>query len=176
MPLHRHDPPHEHHASPAEHPLRVLEYLGLTLPTPTIPVGSYLPAKIVGEAVYTSGVVPFKDGVLLATGRVPDEVSVEQAVVCAQQCALNLLGNLASVIDLWEIEIIRINGFVAATPDFTQHPQVINGCSDLLAQVLGERGRHSRIAVGVASLPLGAPVEIDCMARIVGLPKLLHHV
>lgn len=178
MPLQGHDSPHAPHASAAhtEHPKIILERLGLTLPVPTTPVGSYLPAKILGDLVYTSGVVPFRDGTLIATGTVPNVVSLELAQECARQCALNLLGNFDSVIDLWEIEIIRVTGYVAATADFTQHPQVINGCSDLLAEILGERGRHTRVAVGVASLPLGAPVEIDCMARIVGFPKLIHHV
>lgn len=173
-PLHHHEP--EAHPAAPEHPQRILEGLGLVLPVPTTPVGSYLPAKIVGDQVMTSGVVPFREGVLVATGRVPDQVDPELAAECARQCALNILGNLATVVDLWEIEIIRIHGYVAATPDFTGHPAVLNGCSDLLALVLGERGRHTRIAVGVASLPLGAPVEVDCVARIVGAPKLLHHV
>ncbi|MEO7995344.1 MAG: RidA family protein, partial [bacterium] len=95
-------------------------------------------------------------------------VTLEQGLECARQCALNILGNLASVIDLNLIEIVRINGFVACGADFTQHPQVMNGCSDLLAEILGDRGKHTRSAIGVASLPLGAPVEVDCIARIVG--------
>jgi len=178
MPLQGHETHHDPHptASHTVHPKIILERLGLTLPVPTTPVGSYLPAKIIGDMVYTSGVVPFRDGVLVATGLVPAIVSIEQAHECARQCALNILGNFDSVIDLWEIEIIRVTGYIAASADFTQHPQVINGCSDLLAEILGERGRHTRVAVGVASLPLGAPVEIDCMARIVGVPKLIHHV
>lgn len=151
------------------HPNARLNHMGLSLPTPSTPVGSYLPAKIVGDLVYTSGVVPFKDGELLFTGRVPDQVTIEQAADCARQCALNILANLATVVDLAEIEIIRINGYVASSPNFTGQPAILNGASDFLAEVLGERGRHTRVAVGVASLPLGAPVEVDCMARIVGL-------
>ncbi|HYE76370.1 MAG TPA: RidA family protein [bacterium] len=150
------------------HPTARLAHLGLSLPTPNTPVGSYLPAKVVGDLVFTSGVVPFKEGQLLFTGRVPDQVTPEDAAECARQCALNILGNLATVVDLGEIEIIRINGYVASSPNFTGHPGVLNGASDLLAEVLGDRGRHTRVAVGVAALPLGAPVEIDCMARIVG--------
>ena len=141
-----------------------IERAGFTLPEPPKALASYLPAVSVsgGRVVYVSGQVPLINGEPIARGIVPEAVSVEKAQECARQCVLNGLSALvAEVGDLERLRrVVKVEGFVAATPDFTQHPQVINGASDLLEELLGESGRHARAAVGVASLPLGVPVEI----------------
>lgn len=147
---------------------RNLERLGLTLPGAPAPVASYAPARRSGDLVHISGQIPLVDGALLATGRVPDEVDEPTAARCARQCTLNGLACLeAEIGDLERIDrVVRVGVFVAATPAFTAHPAIANGCSDLLAEILGQRGVHARAAVGVASLPLGAPVEIEFAFRI----------
>ena len=147
---------------------RNLERLGLSLPGAPPPVASYAPARRSGDVVHISGQIPLADGALLAQGRVPDQVDEPTAVRCARQCTLNGLACLqAEIGDLERIDrVVRVGVFVAATPDFTAHPTIANGCSDLLAEILGERGVHARAAVGVASLPLGAPVEIEFCFRI----------
>ena len=144
--------------------------LGLTLPAPAAPVASYVPAVAfpVGTPVYISGQIPLRDGKLIAQGQVGRDVSLEMAQECARQCALNALAALrAEVGDLARIRrVVRLGGFVACPPDFTEHPKVINGASDLLVELLGDAGRHARAAVGVPSLPLGAPVEIEFLFSI----------
>lgn len=147
---------------------RNLERLGLTLPGAPAPVASYAPARRSGDLVHISGQIPLVDGALLATGRVPDEVDEPTAVRCARQCTLNGLACLeAEIGDLERIDrVVRVGVFVAATPAFTAQPSIANGCSDLLVEILGQRGVHARAAVGVASLPLGAPVEIEFAFRI----------
>lgn len=151
-----------------------LAELGLTLPPVAAPVAAYVPAVRVGELVYSSGQLPTVAGQLVATGKVGAEVSVETAVECARTAALN---GLAAVSDqaggIDEIErIVRVVIFVASTPDFTGQPQVGNGASTLIGEIFGEAGRHARSAVGVAVLPLDAPVEVEVVAQVRSKPSI----
>ncbi|MFI9360382.1 RidA family protein [Kitasatospora sp. NPDC053057] len=145
-----------------------LAELGLTLPPVAAPVAAYVPAVQSGEFVFTSGQLPVVGGKLPSTGKVGAEVSPEEAKELAQTCALNALAAVKSVIgDLDRIErVVKVVGFVASAPDFTGQPGVINGASELLGQVLGEAGVHARSAVGVAVLPLDAPVEVEIQVRV----------
>ncbi len=139
----------------------------LVLPEQTRPIASYVPAVAIhsGTIVLISGQVPIVDGSPIATGRVPEDVSIETAQLCARQCVLNALAALKSEIgDLSRLRrVARLGCFVACSPEFTEHPKVANGASDLLMELLGEDGKHARAAVGVPSLPLGVPVEIEFM-------------
>ncbi|MBP0455524.1 MULTISPECIES: RidA family protein [unclassified Kitasatospora] len=145
-----------------------LAELGLTLPPVAAPVAAYVPALRSGEFVFTSGQLPMVGGKLPSTGKVGAEVTPEEAKQLAQTCALNALAAIKSVIgDLDQIErVVKVVGFVASAADFTGQPGVINGASELLGQVLGEAGVHARSAVGVAVLPLDAPVEIELQVRV----------
>lgn len=144
-----------------------LAALGLTLPPVPAPVAAYVPAVRSGAMIYTSGQLPFVAGELLATGVVGAEVSLEQAVACARQCALNALAAVASQAGgLDGVRIVKVVGFVASADGFTSQPQVVNGASELIGEVLGEHGVHARSAVGVAQLPLGAPVEVEVIAEV----------
>ncbi len=141
--------------------------LGLTLPEVPAPVAAYVPAVRTGQYVYASGQLPFAAGELLHTGLVGAEVSLEDAVVCARQCALNALAAVASQADgLENVRIVKVVGFVASAAGFTGQPHVLNGVSEILGQILGERGVHARSAVGVAALPLNAPVEVEVIAEV----------
>jgi enamine deaminase RidA (YjgF/YER057c/UK114 family) len=144
-----------------------LAELGLTLPTVVAPVGSYVPAVQSGNYVYTSGQLPFVDGKLPQTGKVGDDVTVEEAAGLARLCALNALAAIDALVGLGRVvKIVKVVGFVASAPGFTGQPAVVNGASDLFGVVLGEQGRHARSAVGVAELPLGAPVEVEVIAEV----------
>ena len=145
-----------------------LAELGLTLPAIATPVAAYVPAVRTGPYVYTSGQLPLADGKLLATGKVGDAVSAEDAASLARTCALNALAAAASVAGgLSAItRIVKVTGFVASVPGFTGQPQVINGASDLFTEVFGDAGQHARSAVGVAVLPMDAPVEVELIAEI----------
>jgi len=147
-----------------------LAELGLVLPPVTAPLAAYLPALRTGNYVYTAGQLPMADGKLLATGKVGAEISAEEAAVLARTCALNGLTAVASVAGGLEAitRIVKVTGFVASAPDFTGQPLVVNGASELLLAVLGEAGRHARSAVGVAVLPLDAPVEVELIAEVTG--------
>lgn len=148
-------------------PYAKLAELGLKLPEVTPPVAAYLPAVRSGNHVYVSGQVPVVDGKLLAAGKVGAEISAEQAKELAARCALNALAALESVVGLSKVvRIVKVVGFVASASGFTGQPGVINGASELLGAVLGESGRHARSAVGVAELPLGAPVEVELIAEV----------
>jgi enamine deaminase RidA (YjgF/YER057c/UK114 family) len=140
-----------------------LAELGLTLPKVTKPVASYVPAAVTGSLVFTAGQLPFADGALPATGKVGAEVSPEDAQRFARTCALNALAAAESVIGSLDrvTRIVKVVGFVASAPDFTGQPAVINGASDVLGEIFGDAGRHARSAVGVAVLPLDAPVEVE---------------
>lgn len=142
--------------------------LGLTLPEVAAPAGAYVPAVRTGSYVYTAGQVPFVDGKLPAAGKVGAEVSAEQAKELAGVCALNALAAVKSVVgDLDRIaRVVKVVGFVASAPDFTAQPGVINGASELLGEVLGDKGVHARSAVGVAVLPLDAPVEVEIQVEL----------
>lgn len=145
-----------------------LEALGLGVPAVAAPVAAYVPAVRSGNHVFTSGQLPMRDGALLHTGKVGGEVSPEDAVACAQQCALNALAAIrAEVGDLSAVKrIVKVVAFVASTPDFTGQPAVANGVSELLGEVFGDAGRHARSAVGVAVLPLDAPVEVELLVEV----------
>ncbi|MFJ9523568.1 RidA family protein [Kitasatospora sp. NPDC101801] len=145
-----------------------LAELGLTLPGVVPPVAAYVPAIRSGEYVLTAGQLPMVAGKLPSTGKVGAEVTAEEAKQLAQICALNGLAAIKSVIgDLDKVEqIVKVVGFVASAPDFTGQPGVINGASELLGEVFGAAGVHARSAVGVAVLPLDAPVEIEFQVRI----------
>jgi enamine deaminase RidA (YjgF/YER057c/UK114 family) len=147
-----------------------LAELGLTLPPVAAPVAAYVPAVVDGSLVWTSGQLPFVDGALPATGLVGDGeglVPAEDAAHLARLCALNALAAIGSVADLDGVRrIVKVVGFVASAPGFTGQPTVVNGASELLGQVFGEAGRHARSAVGVAALPMGAPVEVEVVAAI----------
>jgi enamine deaminase RidA (YjgF/YER057c/UK114 family) len=140
---------------------------GLTLPPVTPPVAAYIPAVQSGNHVYVSGQVPIVDGALVATGKVGAEVSPEQAKTLAERCALNGLAAIDALVGLERIvKVVKVVGFVASAEGFTGQPAVINGASEFLADILGEAGRHARSAVGVAELPMGAPVEVEMIVEI----------
>jgi enamine deaminase RidA (YjgF/YER057c/UK114 family) len=148
-----------------------LRELGLTLPSPPAPVASYVPTRLVpiGEGralLYVAGQVSTKDGQRL-TGRCPDQVSVEQAQEAARACALNVLAQLESAAGLDQVEqITQVNGFVLCTDDFGDQPKVLNAASDLLVDVLGDAGRHTRAALGASALPFSVTVEITAVAVV----------
>jgi enamine deaminase RidA (YjgF/YER057c/UK114 family) len=145
-----------------------LAALGLTLPPVTAPVAAYVPALRTGSYVYVSGQLPVVGGKLPAVGKVGAEVSAEDAAALARTCALNALAAAASVAGGLEAirRIVKVTGFVASAPGFVGQPQVINGASELLIEVFGEEGKHARSAVGVAELPLNAPVEVELIAEV----------
>ncbi|WP_412744250.1 RidA family protein [Krasilnikovia sp. MM14-A1004] len=144
-----------------------LKELGLTLPEVVPPLASYVPAVQSGNHVYVSGQLPIVDGKLQTVGKVGAEVTAEQGAELARICALNVLAAIDSLVGLGRlVKIVKLNGFVASAPGFTGQPAVVNGASELFGAVLGEIGRHARAAVGVAELPLGAPVEVDVIAEI----------
>lgn len=153
---------------PAADPAARLAALGLTLPKVVPPLAAYVPAVRSGGHVYTAGQLPMVDGKLLATGKVGAEVEVAEAAALARVCALNALAAAASAAGgLAGIRrIVKVTGFVASAPDFTAQAQVVNGASELLLEVFGEAGRHARSAVGMAVLPLDAPVEIELIAEV----------
>ncbi len=146
-----------------------LAELGLELPSVATPAGAYVPAVISGNLVFTAGQIPLVDGVLMATGKVGNEISPEFAKEIAQRCALNALAAIKSVLgDLSRVKrVVKVVGFVASTPEFTGQPGVLNGASELLGKVFGDAGLHARSAVGVASLPLDAPVEVELIVEFV---------
>jgi enamine deaminase RidA (YjgF/YER057c/UK114 family) len=146
---------------------RKLAELGLELPNVATPAGAYVPAVISGNLVFTAGQIPLVDGVLMATGKVGNEISPEFAKEIAQRCALNALAAIKSVLgDLSRVKrVVKVVGFVASTPEFTGQPGVLNGASELLGKVFGDAGLHARSAVGVASLPLDAPVEVELIVE-----------
>ena len=148
-------------------PRERLRELGLELPPVVSPVGSYVPAVQSGAFVFTSGQLPIAGGELGAVGKVGAQVSPEQAHELARTCALNALAAIDGLVGLDAVvKVVKIVGFVASTPDFTGQPGVVNGASELIGEVFGEAGRHARSAVGVASLPLDAPVEVELVVEV----------
>jgi enamine deaminase RidA (YjgF/YER057c/UK114 family) len=142
--------------------------LGITLPTAAAPVAAYVPAVKSGNLVFTAGQLPVLDGKVVKEGKVGAEVSPEDAKALAQICALNALAAIALVADLDQIErVVRVGGFVNCAPGFVAIPAVVNGASEFLLKVFGEvNGKHARTAVGVAELPLNAPVEIELIVQL----------
>ena len=145
--------------------------LGLTLPAVATPLAAYVPAVRTGDLVYTSGQLPTVDGQLVVAGRVGEGdglVDLETAKRAAAVAVLNALAAVKSVVgdlDLVE-QVVKLNGFVACDPSFTSHAAVMNGASELLGEIFGERGKHARAAVGMSSLPLNAPVELEIVVRV----------
>lgn len=144
-----------------------LEALGLTLPEPAAPVAAYVPVVVHGGLAHVSGQLPFVGGQLV-TGRLGDDVSVEQGAEAARACGLMILAQVrAAVGSLDKVEkVVKLGGFVNSMSDFTDQPLVINGASQLMQQIFGEKGTHARSAVGVPTLPLGAAVEVDAIIAI----------
>ena len=142
--------------------------LGLSLPTAAAPVAAYVPAVKSGNLVFTAGQLPVVDGKLLKEGKVGRDVSAEEAKELAQICALNALAAISLVADLDQIErVVRVGGFVNCAPGFTAIPGVINGASEFLIKIFGDvNGKHARTAVGVAELPLNAPVEVEVIFQL----------
>jgi enamine deaminase RidA (YjgF/YER057c/UK114 family) len=145
-----------------------LAALGLTLPTAAVPVAAYVPAVKTGNLVFTAGQLPVVDGKLVLAGKVGSDVTPEEAKKMAEICALNALAAISLVVDIDQIEkIVRVGGFVNGAPGFVAIPAVINGASELLIKLFGDvNGKHARTAVGVAELPLNAPVEVEMVVQL----------
>src|SRR5687767_4537684 len=144
-----------------------LAELDVELPEVAAPVAAYVPAVRTGQLVFTSGQLPFVKGTLAATGKVGGDISPEEAKAHARTCALNALAAVDALVGLDSVvRVVKLVGFVASADGFTGQPAVINGASDLLGEIFGEAGRHARAAVGVAELPLGAPVEVELIVEI----------
>ncbi len=144
-----------------------LAELGIRLPPVAAPVASYVPAVRTGQLVMTSGQLPFVDGGLRRTGKVGGSVEVEDATHDAKVCALNALAAVDALVGLDSVaRVIRVVGYVASAEGFTGQPRVVNGASELLGRVFGEAGQHARSAIGVAELPMGAPVEVELTVEL----------
>jgi len=143
-----------------------LESLGVKLPNPPTPAGSYVPAVKTGNLLFISGQIPMENGKVIFTGKVSEE-NLETAQKSARLCAINLLAQIKRELgDLDKVtKIVRLSGFVNSVPEFSQQPKVINPASDLFFEIFGEKGKHSRIAVGVANLPLNSMTEIDAVVE-----------
>jgi enamine deaminase RidA (YjgF/YER057c/UK114 family) len=144
--------------------------LGLTLPVAALPVAAYVPAVKTGNLVFVAGQLPLVDGKIVKEGKVGKEVTPEEAKEMAQVCALNALAAIALVADLDQIErVVRVGGFVNGIPGFTAIPPIINGASELFIKLFGDvNGKHARTAIGVAELPLNAPVEVEVLVQLKG--------
>lgn len=141
-----------------------LQELGITLEEAPKSMANYVPFVQIGNMIYISGQLPFKEGVLLYKGKLGDNVTLEEGQLAARQCAINIITQLKAACqgDLSKVErCVRLGGFVNCTNDFEAHPKVINGASDLMVAVFGEAGKHARAAIGTSSLPLGVSVEVE---------------
>jgi enamine deaminase RidA (YjgF/YER057c/UK114 family) len=148
-------------------PTQRLAALGHELPEVAAPLAAYVPAVRTGSYVYTAGQLPLRSGSLLHTGKVGGSVSPEEAVECAQQCALNAMAAVNSIVPVDQVKrVVKVVVFVASDPSFTGQPGVANGASELLGEVFGDAGVHARSAVGVAVLPLDAPVEVEIVVEV----------
>jgi enamine deaminase RidA (YjgF/YER057c/UK114 family) len=144
--------------------------LGITLPSPPKPVGSYIPAVRTGNLLFLSGMIPFQDGKLAWEGKLGRELTVEQGKQAARLALINALAVIQQALGSLDRvnRIVRLGGHVASVPGFNQQPLVLNGASDLLVEIFGERGRHARLALGAVELPLNAPVELELIVEIEG--------
>lgn len=146
-----------------------LAELGVELPAVAAPLAAYVPAVRTGSLVFTSGQLPFVSGALAATGKVGADVSPEEAKQHARTCALNALAAVHDLVGLDSVaRVVRVVGYVASAEGFTGQPAVVNGASELLGEIFGDAGKHARSAVGVAELPLGAPVEVELTVELAG--------
>ena len=146
-----------------------LKELNIELDNASVPAGSYVPYVITNNLVFISGQLPFINGKLTIKGKVGDNVSLDDAIKMSEACAKALLSQLKAACNgnLDKVnKVVKLGGFVASAPNFTDQPKVINGASDLIVNIFGDKGKHSRFAVGVAALPLNVPVEIDCVFEI----------
>ena len=145
-----------------------MKELEISLPTPPKPAGSYIPIVTSGNLVFVSGQIPMENGQMKYQGKVPDVQSIQNAQNASKLCIINALSQVNAYFGTLENveKIVRISGFVNSEESFTEHPKVINAASELLVDIFGEKGKHSRIAVGVSSLPLNATVEIDMIVEI----------
>ena len=143
-----------------------IKALEITLPNPPTPAGSYIPAVKTGNLLFISGQIPMEEGKVLFTGKVSDD-NLETAQKSAKMCAINLVAQMKRELgDLDKVtRIVRLSGFVNSDPEFYQHPKVINAASDLFFEIFGDKGKHSRIAMGVACLPLNSMTEIDAIVE-----------
>ena len=145
-----------------------LAELGIDLPSVVPPAAAYIPAKQTGEVIYTSGQLPFVDGVMMGTGYLGKDVSVEDGYAMARRCALNAVAAAASVaggVDNLK-GVVKVVGFVASAEGFTNQPAVVNGASELLGEIFGDAGKHARSAIGMAELPFAAPVEVEVIFQL----------
>jgi enamine deaminase RidA (YjgF/YER057c/UK114 family) len=149
-------------------PEQRLADLGIDLPAPVAPMAAYVPAVRTGNHMYVSGQVPLLEGKPVCTGRLGGDVGLEEGQAAAQRCAINLIAVLKGELgDLSRVtRVVKVTGFVASEPGFTDQPKVVNGASELLGEVFGDRGLHARSAVGVAGLPLGVPVEVEAIVEV----------
>ena len=145
-----------------------LTELGITLPEVAAPVAAYIPAQQTGNLVFTSGQLPMRDGALMATGILGVDIEIDEAYACARQCALNALAAIKAIVgDLDRVvRIVKVTGYVASHPTFTNQPAVVNGASELLAEIFGPSAAHARSSIGMAVLPLNAPVEIELLVEV----------
>ena len=145
-----------------------VQELGVSLPAPVAPVAAYVPCVRTGNLIYVSGQVPLVDGKPSHLGHLGDDVDLEAGRAAARTCAVNVLAALKA--ELGELSrvrrVVKVTGFVASTPAFTDHPKVVNAASELFGDVFGDAGRHARAAVGVAALPLGVPVEVEAIVEV----------
>ncbi len=145
-----------------------IESLGLELPETPKPVASYIPAVHSGNLVFTSGQLPIIKGELKARGKIGSDLTVEEGYECARVAALNCLAALKSVVgELDRVRrVVRVTGFINSAPGFEEQPKVMNGASDLLVEIFGDKGKHSRLAIGTSELPLGSPVEVEMIVEV----------
>ena len=144
-----------------------LAELGIALPPVIAPLAAYIPAVRTGNLVYTSGQLPLESGELIHTGKVGSEVSPEQAKAAARTCALNALAAIEALVGIDAVSrVVKLVGFVSSAPGFTGQPGVVNGASEVLGEIFGDAGAHARSAVGVAELPLNAPVEVELIVEV----------
>ena len=153
------------------HPIdRKINELGLILPKVASPIANYVPYKICNKMLYVSGQGPVRDGKLIYEGKVGDNLTIEDGIEAAKLCCLNILSIIKHACDdNWDFfnEIVKIGGFVNCTSDFKEQPKIINGASNMLVEILGEKGRHSRFAIGTNSLPLNMAVEIEAVVSLI---------
>ncbi|HHW98906.1 MAG TPA: RidA family protein [Firmicutes bacterium] len=144
-----------------------IKELGLTIPPAAKPAAAYIPAVQSGNLVYVSGQLPSENGELVK-GTLGKDLGVEDGYRAARLCALNCLGAVKSLVGSLDrvVRIVKVTGYVAATPEFTDHPKVINGASELMQEIFGEQGKHARAAIGMASLPLGVAVEVEMIVEV----------
>jgi enamine deaminase RidA (YjgF/YER057c/UK114 family) len=145
-----------------------LKELGIEIPTPPSPAGSYIPVVTTGNLAFVSGQIPMKEGKVIFEGKVPENQSVDSARDAAKICIINGLAQLKTNLGSLDkiTKFVRISGFVNSNPNFAEQPKVINAASDLLVEIFGDMAKHSRIAVGVANLPLNSTVEIDMIVEV----------